>query len=216
VNPRDWIDDPRVRRWALPVGGAVVLVALLVTGILTWVRVTQSRAEAAFAEASVLVQPALAPDGTPEARARAISALEALLKQHPRAREAPQAAYVLGNLEYAAADYPAARGAYQIALAKGATGTLKTLSAVGIGYTWEAEKNYANAVTAYEAALRSSGPKDFLYEDMLMSLARAQELQGNATAAAETYQRLLRDVPDTRRTEDLKTRLAQLKERAKP
>jgi len=216
VNFRDWIDDPRVRRRALPVGGAVVLVVLLFTGIWTWVRVTQSRAEAAFAQASVVVQTALAPDGTPEARAQAISALEALLKQHPRAREAPQAAYVLGNLQYAAGQYAAARGAYQVALAKGATGTLRTLSAAGIGYTWEAEKNYASAVTAYQAAIASSGPKDFLYEDMLMSLARAQEQQGNTAAAAETYQRLLRDVPDTRRSEDLKTRLAQLKERAKP
>ena len=216
MNYRDWIDDPRVRRWALPVGGGIVLAALLIVGIWTWLKVAESRGEAAFAEASPLVQPALAPDATPEARARAITALETLLKQHPRFRGTPQVAYLLGNLQYAAGQYPAARGAYQVALAKGATGTLKTLSAVGIGYTWEAEKNYGNAVTAYETALAAVGPKDFLYEDMLVALARAQDLRGNTAAAVETYQRLLRDIPATRRTDDLKTRLAQLKERAKP
>ena len=46
-------------------------------------------------------------------------------------------------------------------------------AAVGIGYTWEAEKDHAKAQSAYEAALAGMGPKDFLYEGLLLDLARA-------------------------------------------
>ncbi len=56
-------------------------------------------------------------------------------------------------------------------------------------------------------------PKTFLYEDTLMALARVQELGGKPAAAVETYQRLLKEMPDTRRADDLKTRLADLKSR---
>ena len=57
-------------------------------------------------------------------------------------------------------------------------------------------------------------PKAFLYEDTLMALARVQELGGKPGAAVETYQRLLKEIPDTRRADDLKTHLANLKSRA--
>src|SRR5215510_385460 len=209
------LEQVRESRWfrvAWQAAAAFGVIVVILAAIWGWYRSQESRGLAALAEAHVLAQQV----ERPEARDRAIKALELVIAEHPRLSALPQAAYELGNLKYAAGQYPAARGAYELALAKGATGTLRTLSAAGIGYTWEAEKNYASAVTAYQAAIASSGPKDFLYEDMLMSLARAQEQQGNTAAAAETYQRLLRDVPDTRRTEDLKTRLAQLKERAKP
>ena len=56
-------------------------------------------------------------------------------------------------------------------------------------------------------------PKAFLYEDTLMALARVQELGGKSGAAIETYQRLLKELPDTRRADDLKTHLANLKSR---
>ena len=56
-------------------------------------------------------------------------------------------------------------------------------------------------------------PKAFLYEDTLMALARVQELGGKPGAAVETYQRLLKEIPDTRRSDELKTHLANLKSR---
>ena len=154
------------------------------------------------------------PEAAPAARAKAIEALEAVLRDHGRFSGAAQAAYQLGNLRYADGAYAQARGAYDVALAKGGPVSLRVLSAVGIGYTWEAEKNYANAVTAYEAALKAMTAKTFLYEDTLMALARAQELGGKPGAAVETYQRVLKEMPDTRRSDDLKTRLADLKSRS--
>jgi tetratricopeptide (TPR) repeat protein len=212
MNLFGWLEDARARRLAIQVGAGVVVVALIVVGVWAWYRSQESRGEAALASATVLVQQAT-PQAAPEARANAVAALEAVLRDHPRFSGAAQAAYQLGNLRYASGAYAQARGAYEVALAKGGPASLRTLSAVGIGYTWEAEKNYANAATAYEVALKAMAPKAFLYEDTLMALARVQELGGKPAAAVETYQRLLKEIPDTRRADDLKTHLANLKSR---
>jgi len=215
MNVRAWLDDPQIRRRGIQVGGVVVLVVAIAVGAWAWSRRQESRGEAALAEAEVVVQQAMAPQATPDARARAIQAVEGVLRAHPRFSGAAQAAYQLGNLQYAAGQYAAARAAYEAALAKGGPATIRLLSAIGIGYTWEAEKNYGNAAGAYETALRSIGPKDFVYEDTLMALARVQELGGKPAAALETYQRLLKDVPESRRADDLKTRVADLRGRSK-
>src|SRR5438093_4482423 len=214
VNPSGVLEDARTRRLALQ--GALVALAIVVLVIAGWgwFRWQESRGEAALAQASSLVQQALTPQATPNTRARAMKSLEAVISEHSHFSGVPQAAYLLGNLRYAARQYPGARGAYEIALAKGGSGAVRTLSAVGIGYTWEAEKNYANATAAYETALKRIRPKDFLYEETLIALARAQNLGGQPAAAVETYQRLLKDVPESRRADDLKTRLAALKSRA--
>jgi tetratricopeptide (TPR) repeat protein len=209
----DWLADPRLKRWVLPVAAGVVLVVAIVVGATMWHRSQESRGEVALAAATGLVQQATAPDAAPEARDKAIAALDAVLRDHPRFSGAGQAAYQLGNLRYAAGAYGPARGAYELALAKGGPASLRALSALGIGYTWEAEKDYAKAATAYEAALAAMPSKGFLYEDALVALARVQELGGKAAAAAETYQRVLKEVPDTRRADDLKTRLATMKSR---
>lgn len=212
MNLFGWLEDARARRLAIQVGAGVVVVALIVVGAWAWYRSQESRGEAALASATTLGQQAT-PQGAPEARAKAIAALEAVLRDHPRFSGAAQAAYQLGNLRYASGAYAQARGAYEVALAKGGPASLRALSAVGVGYTWEAEKNYANAAAAYEAALKAMAPKAFLYEETLMALARVQELGGKPGAAVETYQRLLKEIPDTRRADDLKTHLANLKSR---
>jgi len=214
MNLFGWLEDARARRLAIQVGAVVVVVALIVVGAWAWYRTQESRGEAALASATVLVQQAT--PATPDTRAAAIAALEGVLRDHPRYSGAAQAAYQLGNLRYASGAYAQARGAYEVALAKGGPASLRALSAVGIGYTWEAEKNYVNAAAAYEAALKAIAAKAFLYEDTLMALARVQELGGKPGAAAETYQRLLKEIPDTRRADDLKTHLANLKSRPGP
>ena len=213
MNVWAWLADPRLRRWAVPVAAGVVLVVAIAVGATMWHRSQESRGEVALAAATALVQQASAPEAPPDARDKAIAALEAVLRDHPRFSGAAQAAYQVGNLRYAAGAYGPARGAYELALAKGGPASLRALSALGIGYTWEAEKDYARAATAYETALKAMPSKTFLYEDALLALARVQELGGKPAAAAETYQRVLKEVPDTRRADDLKTRLATLKSR---
>ena len=205
----------RAARLGLKIAGVVVALALVGTGGWFWLRAEDARGQAALAAAAEAVQQGEGPLATAEARQKAIGVLQAVLAQHGRSSAAPQAAYQLGNLQYQAGDYAAARAAYEIALAKGAGGSLRTLSASGIGYTWEAEKNYANAVTAYEAATRGLDPKQFFFEEGLLDLARAQALAGRPAEARATYERVLKDAPETRRAENIRGRIAALPAGAK-
>jgi tetratricopeptide (TPR) repeat protein len=136
--------------------------------------------------------------------------LEEAIARYPSNRSVPQAAYHLGNLRYDAHAYEAARGAYTLALAKGASGSLTHLCRLGVGYAWEGQGNYGNALAAYQEALLHLGPTDFLYEEVLMAVARAAELTGKLDQALESYRRILREVPQTRRADDIRWRLASL------
>jgi tetratricopeptide (TPR) repeat protein len=200
----------RAARLGLKIAGVVLVVAILVAGGWLWLRTEDNRGQAALAAAADVVQQADGPTATTEARQRAIATLQLVLTQHGRSAAAAQAAYELGNIQYQGGDYAAARGAYEIALAKGATGTLKTLSASGVGYTWEAQKDYAHAVTAYDSTTRGLQPKQFYFEEALLDLARAQALAGKPAEARATYERLLKDVPESRRAQDIRARIAAL------
>jgi len=200
----------RAARLGLKIAGVVLVVAMVVAGGWLWLRTEDNRGQAALAAAADVVQQADGPTATTEARQRAIAMLQLVLTQHGRSAAAAQAAYELGNIQYQGGDYAAARGAYEIALAKGATGTLKTLSASGVGYTWEAQKDYPHAVTAYESTTRGLQPRQFYFEEALLDLARAQALAGKPAEARATYERLLRDVPESRRAQDIRARIAAL------
>ncbi|MGH7316312.1 MAG: tetratricopeptide repeat protein [Candidatus Rokuibacteriota bacterium] len=193
----------------------VVALALLATAGWLWLRSEDARGQAALAGVAEAVQQGEGPLASAEARQKAIAMLQTVLAEHGRSSAATQAAYQLGNLQYQAGDYAAARAAYQLALAKGAEGSLRTLSASGVGYTWEAQQDYASAVTAFEAAARQLAPKQFFFEQALLDLARAQTLAGKPAEARATYERLLKDAPETRRAEDIRGRLAALPSSAK-
>jgi len=203
----------RGARLSLKVAGIALVLAVLGVAGWLWLRAEDSRGQVALAASSELVQLADGPQATPDARAKAIAALQLVLAQHGRSSAAVQAAYELGNLQFQAGDYAAARGAYELTLAKGASGSLRTLAASGVGYTWEAEKNYASAVTAYEAVARAVPTGQFFFEDALLDLARAQALAGKPADAVATYERLLKDAPDTRRAADIRARIAALQPR---
>jgi len=208
------ITGSRGLRLGLQALAGVLVVVLVAAGAWAWYRSQESRGLAALVEATALVQRAEAPEASAEARAKAITALEAVVTQYPRLAAISQAAYQLGNLKYLAGQYNQARVAYELAVAKSSPGSIRTLAALGVGYTWEAEKNYANAAGAYEGALKGLGAKDFLYEEALMADARAQELSGKPDIALDVYQRLLRDLPDSRHADDLRSRIASLRGRA--
>jgi len=156
-------------------------------------------------------QPGRGAQATPEARAAAIQGLEAVLGRYPSAPGAAEAAYELGNLRYAAGAWAGARGAWEIALVKAtASPTLRRLAQASIGYAWEAERKYGSAAEAYRAALAALGPQDFLYEQLLLNLARVQEVVGQKAEAVQTYRRVLAEVSQTRRGPEIRARLLAL------
>jgi tetratricopeptide (TPR) repeat protein len=201
-------------RTLVATGLGVVLVGAIAVGGWYWYDTQQRRVGAAYAEVMTRAYAAQAPQAGSDARASVARDLEQLIAQHPSGPSAAEAAYELGNLRYAAQQYPAARGAYELAVARGGSPTVRTLARVSIGYTWEAERNFPKAVEAYQRVATELGPKDFLYEQALLDLARAQELAGRQPDAVATYQRVLKELPAARRADDVRARLAVLGARA--
>jgi len=214
VRLPSWAADESRLRPVLLALGVVVLVGLVGGGAWWWHRSQESRGLAALADANMLVQQAEAAPPTSPARDAAIKALEGVIAQYPRLSAVGQAAYELGNLQYAAGRYGPARGAFELAVAKDSAGSLQGLAGLGVGYTWEAEKKYDNAIKAYEQVSKGKSPKTFLYEEALMAQARAQAEAGKGQAAVEIYQRLLRESPESPQASDLRGRIASLQGRS--
>lgn len=189
---------------------AILAMALLVGGAWWWSDLHARRVEAAYAAALARVEQTVAQQTPPEARATALKDLEATLTRYPSARMAAQAAYELGNLRFADRDWARARAAYEITATRAEAPTLRTLARLGLGYTWEGERNHAKALEAYQAALAGLRPGDFGYEEILIATGRAQEQAGKRTEAIATYQRLLKEAPQSLRAADVKNRLATL------
>ncbi len=119
-------------------------------------------------------------------------------------------AYELANVRYSERDWGRARAAYEVAAARTGSPTLRALARAGVGYAWEAERNPAKAVESFQGALTGLTPADFYYEDLLLDLARTQEQAGKKSAAAETYQKYLKELPKSPRADDIKARLTRL------
>ena len=203
-------------RWAVLGLGVVIVVGIGWAGWAAWKNRYEAQGAMALAQARTLAAQVQAPGAAADSRERAEKALQAVISDYPRLSSVAQAAYLLGSMRFGAARYPEARASYELALAKAGSSSLATLASLDIGYCWEAEKNYAAAEKAYQSVVNGAKPKDFLYEEAMVDIARAQELGGKRAAAMETYQRLLKDLPDSRRAAEIRSRVASLQPAAKP
>ena len=206
----DIIQERPALRWALWAVVGLLVVGIVLGGWGLWKTRYEAQGAIAFTQARALVVQAQAPGASADARQRAEKALQDVIAEYPRLSSVDQAAYLLGSLRFASAQYGSARIAYQMARDKAGSKTLAALAALDVGYAWEAEKNYVEAEKAYRAAFSGSDLKSFLYEEAMLAIARVQDLAGNRQAAIETYQRLLKDVPDSRRAEEFRSRMASL------
>lgn len=201
-----WV-PPLSRRTIVVTAVGVLVLAVVAAGLWLWMAAQQRQGAAAYAEVLARLQ---GPTSTPEARGAALGELEAVLQRYPSHAMAAQGAYELGNARFAARQFGQARAAYEVAAAKaGADTTLRPLAQAGIGYTWEAERDYGRAAESFQRTLAPLGPKQFLYEELLVDLARVQELAGRREDAVKTYRKVLED-PKSRRSDDVRARLATL------
>jgi tetratricopeptide (TPR) repeat protein len=189
---------------------ALVVIALAAFGGWAWWEAQQRRAAVATAEVLARVPPALGPDATAEARLTATRDLEQLLGRFPSARTVPSVAYELGNVRFAGGQYAAARAAYDLALQRGATGLIGVMAGAGVARSWEAERDFARAAEAYAGLVARLDPRSFLYEDALIGQARMLELGGKTTEAIAIYQKILKELPAAKRSDDVRGRLASL------
>jgi tetratricopeptide (TPR) repeat protein len=197
---------PSPRTW-LAAGLGVAILAGLGAGAWLWTEARERRAAGVYVPALAQLAAARSTALSPEARAAISRDLESALAQYPSASLAPDAAYELGNLRYAERDWARARSAWEVVGTHAQSPTLRTLAQTGIGYTWEAEGNFAKAREAYERAQAGLRTGDFYFEELLMAQARVQEQSGDKTAAVETYRRLLREAPQSLRADDVRNRL---------
>ena len=203
------LGDQRWTRWAALGLGVVAVVGIAWGGWAAWKSRYEAQGGLALAQARMLLAQSQAPGAPPDTRDRAGKALQAVVEEYPRLSTAAQVAYLLGSMHFSTGQYPQAR-------ARTRSQTLGVLAALDIGYCWEAEKNYDAAEKAYQSAILGAGPKDFLYEEAMVDIGRSQELAGKRAAALETYQRLLKELPDTRRADEVRSRVAGLQLAPKP
>ena len=209
----------RASRWGRWAGLALIILAAVGLGWggwMVWSTRAESHGAVALAQARFLLAQAQAPNAVPEAKERAQKALEDVVAEYPRLSSGAQAAYQLGNLRFAAGQYPQARAAFQVARSRARSASLTSLASLGTGFTFEAEKNYEAAEKSFAETVKGAGPKDFLYEEAMSDMARVQELGGKRAAALETYQKILKELPDGRRAEELRARVATLQSPVKP
>jgi len=209
----------RASRWGRWAGLALIILAAVGLGWggwMVWSTRAESHGAVALAQARFLLAQAQTPNAVPEAKERAQKALEDVVAEYPRLSSGAQAAYQLGNLRFAAGQYPQARAAFQVARSRGRSASLTSLASLGIGFTFEAEKNYEAAEKSFAETVKGASPKDFLYEEAMSDMARVQELGGKRAAALETYQKILKELPDGRRAEELRARVATLQSPVKP
>jgi len=209
----------RASRWGRWAGLALIILAAVGLGWggwMVWSTRAESHGAVALAQARFLLAQAQTPNAVPEAKERAQKALEDVVAEYPRLSSGAQAAYQLGNLRFAAGQYPQARAAFQVARSRARSASLTSLASLGIGFTFEAEKNYEAAEKSFADTVKRASPKDFLYEEAMSDMARVQELGGKRAAALETYQKILKELPDGRRAEELRARVATLQSPVKP
>jgi tetratricopeptide (TPR) repeat protein len=208
LSAPDWLRRRPSWRALAIAGGAVLVLAVAIAGGWLWFAAEQRRGLEAFAQAMVKVQSSQVPNAGPEAKGQAIRDLEGTLSEKPSASVSSQVTYELGTLKYEIQQYPASRTAYELAT-RGTSPTLRRLSQVSLGYTWELQKDYPKAIEAFEKALAPLKPGDFLYDDLLMDVGRVQELAGRKDDAIKTYQRVVSN-PRSVRSDDARARLAGL------
>ena len=187
----NWLERLPSTRTLIIAGLALVGVALAAFGGWAWWDAQQRRALGATAEVLARVQPAQAPDAPAETRLAAARDLEQLLQRYPSARSVPTVAY-------------------ELALQRGATGLVAAMARAGVARTWEAERDFGKAAEAYAGLVKSLDPRSFLYEDALIDQARALELGGKKSEAVVIYQKVLKEVPTAKRSDDVRSRLASL------
>jgi len=213
------LDRVREQHWTRYVVfglGAVLVVGLGWAGWAAWKTRYEAQGGFAFAQARLLALQAQVPNAPADAREKAEKALQAVITDYPRLSSVAQAAYILGSVQFSTGQYSQARASYETARSKARSKSLATLAGLDVAYCWEAEKNYGTAETAFQSVITGAKPQDFLYEEGLVGVARSQELGGKRAAAIETYRRLLKDLPDTRRAEEIRSRVASLQTTAKP
>lgn len=206
---RAWVGELRpLLRWTFLAVASALLLVLIGSGVWSWLGRREAHAQQALGSVIVTAQRGIG-SGQPAELDAAAKALSGFLSSHSGTRASQQAWYLLGQVEFQRRQWDAAAAAFGEAGRRDA-GSIGALSRLGQGYAFEAKGDPARALEVYQQALGGLGPKDFLYGDLLLAKARAQEQTKDSTGAIATYKQYLKDLPSADRAQDVRIRLALL------
>ena len=206
---RAWLGAlPAQIRWTLLAVTAVLLLTLVGAGVWSWLGRRDEAAHRTLGPLLATAQRAVA-SGQAADLETAATTLRQYLASHSGTRASHQAWYVLGQVEYRRSQWDAAVTAFGEASRRD-RGSIGALSRLGQGYAHEAKGEAARALEVYQQALSGLGPQAFLYGDLLLAKARAQELTKDSAGAVATYKQYLKDLPTADRVDDVRIRLALL------
>lgn len=204
-----WLRENRTK--VIAAAAVAVLVVVGALGARSYFRWQQEKASrdlwAHVNKARDFVQAPTAADA--EKLAMLESALSALAAANPRSEASLYARYYIGGIAFRRKDYEASAANYRAALALvGDKGIMPYLVRQGLAQALESKGDLAGAASVYgEAAAASAGE---LRAEALLAKARVLLAQGNRGEAAETYRRILADVPGTSLKDLVEIRLSQL------
>lgn len=207
---QDWLAGlPLALRWGVVGVVGLLVVVLSLAGVRSWQERQDEASRNAFGPVMTVAHRALNASES-GALDEASRALTQFLKDYPRAEVSAQAWYFLGGVELRRRQWDAAASAFAAAASRDRSGSIGALSRLGEGTAYESKGDLSRAVDAYQQGLAGRTPKGFLYGELLLAKARAQEQAKDSSGAVATYKQYLAEVPSPDRAEEVRIRLALL------
>ena len=137
-----------------------------------------------------------------------IAALKDVVAQYPRSKVAGVANYGLGNIYYFSNKFDEAIAAYDAFIDKAPSNSeLAVLACIGLGFSYEAKKDYAKALASYQKAEKMKQGAHYDSTN-LQNIARVYELSNERTKAVEYYQKALAKATEPTVKRFIKTKIA--------
>lgn len=189
--------------------GALALVIVLGAGYFFYSAHTESEAAKLYFEARMKVMKA-DPMGMGIAGPEAVKAFEGVVEKYPSSDAAQGARYELGNLYFTAGDYDRSIQVYRTFVDKASGKDIRKVYAwFGIGYSYEAKKEYDKALEAFNR-VADSKPGNVHEGLSYRNVARIYEEMNDRGKALDYYRKALEKTKDPAASSLLKRKIAQL------
>ena len=150
------------------------------------------------------------PMGTGLADPEAAKAFEGVVEKYPSSDAAQGARYELGNLYFTAGEFDRSIQVYRVFIDKASGKDIRTVYAwFGIGYAYEAKKEYDKALEAFNRVVDSK-PGNVHEGISYRNIARIYEEMNDRGKALDFYKKALEKTKDPAASSLLKRKIAQL------
>lgn len=191
-----------------------VLALVVVSSVGAMYYFSWQKANAATALERALVKLRASPDEGSELD-KAGEMLADVATEYSGYKSADYANYYLGNLFYKRKEYNKAVEHYRKTLKRAGESreALYEMARMGIGYSYEASGDCAQAIDFFKKITAADGT--LLKDQAYISLARCYEATGSYQEAHDAYKYVVDNYPNSTSAVDLKDKIARLKEKLK-